>query len=124
MSEYEAGYDDQELEELKRRQLSRLQQQRQSPQEAAQRAELEAEEARRQMVLRQALTTEARQRLQNVRMVKPSVARLLEDQIIGLYQAGRLDRPINDATLKQLLYRIASSNSRETSITFRRKGEV
>jgi len=85
---------------------------------------MEAEEARRQAVLRQALTTEARQRLQNVKMVKPSIARLLEDQIIALFQTGKLDRPITDGALKQLLLRISMSNSRETSITIRRKGEV
>ena len=100
-------------------------QQRFSAQDAEdQRAAMEAEEARRQAVLRQALTTEARQRLQNVKMVKPSIARLLEDQIIALFQTGKLDRPITDGALKQLLLRISMSNSRETSITIRRKGEV
>ncbi|MEM3670313.1 MAG: DNA-binding protein [Thermoprotei archaeon] len=123
MSGLGSGSEDQELEEIKRRQLSRLQN-RQVNQEAEQQLEAEAEDARRQAVLRQALTVEARQRLQNVKLVKPSVARLLEDQIIALFQSGRLDRPVSDSTLKELLYRIASSNSRETSITFRRKGEL
>ncbi len=123
MSEYSSDYDP-ELEELKRRELARAQQ-RVSPQDIQERnAAAEAEEARRQAILRQALTREARQRLQTVKMVKPNVARMLEDQIIAVYQSGKLDRPITDSALKQLLYRISSTSSRETSITIRRKGEV
>lgn len=123
MSDYGSDYDP-ELEEIKRRQLARVQQRFSAQDAEDQRAAMEAEEARRQAVLRQALTTEARQRLQNVKMVKPSIARLLEDQIIALFQTGKLDRPITDGALKQLLLRISMSNSRETSITIRRKGEV
>jgi DNA-binding protein len=52
------------------------------------------------------------------------LARVLEDQIIALYQSGRIDRPITDEALKQLLARISASNTRDTSITIRRKGEV
>jgi Double-stranded DNA-binding domain. len=59
---------DAELEELKRRQIARLQQRAASEEQAA--AEAEAEEGRRQAVLRRVLTPEARQRLQNVKMVK------------------------------------------------------
>jgi programmed cell death protein 5 len=123
LSDYGSDYDP-ELEEIKRRQLARVQQRFSAQDAEDQRAAMEAEEARRQAVLRQALTTEARQRLQNVKMVKPSIARLLEDQIIALFQTGKLDRPITDGALKQLLLRISMSNSRETSITIRRKGEV
>ncbi|MEM0120739.1 MAG: DNA-binding protein [Thermoprotei archaeon] len=112
---------DTELEELKRRQVARLQQ-RAASEEAE--AEAEAEEGRRQAVLRRVLTPEARQRLQNVKMVRYELARVLEDQIIALYQSGRIDRPITDEALKQLLARISASNTRDTSITIRRKGEV
>lgn len=123
MSDYGSDYDP-ELEEIKRRQLARVQQRFSAQDVEDQRAAIEAEEARRQAILRQALTTEARQRLQNVKMVKPSIARLLEDQIIALFQSGKLDRPITDGALKQLLLRISMSNSRETNITIRRKGEM
>jgi programmed cell death protein 5 len=123
MSEYSSDYDP-ELEELKRRELARAQQRVSSQDIQERNAAAEAEEARRQAILRQALTREARQRLQTVKMVKPNVARMLEDQIIAVYQSGKLDRPITDSALKQLLYRISSTSSRETSITIRRKGEV
>jgi programmed cell death protein 5 len=123
LSDYGSDYDP-ELEEIKRRQLARVQQRFSAQDVEDQRAAIEAEEARRQAILRQALTTEARQRLQNVKMVKPSIARLLEDQIIALFQSGKLDRPITDGALKQLLLRISMSNSRETNITIRRKGEM
>src|SRR5579875_2218701 len=111
---------DAELEELKRRQIARLQQRAASEEQA----EAEAEEGRRQAILRRVLTPEARQRLQNVKMVRYELARVLEDQIIALYQSGRIDRPITDEALKQLLARISASNTRDTSITIRRKGEV
>ncbi len=113
---------DSELEELKRKQLARLQQRAVSEEQAA--AEAEAEEGRRQAILRRVLTAEARQRLQNVKMVRYELARVLEDQIIALYQSGRLDRPITDEALKQLLARITATNTRDTSITIRHKGEV
>jgi len=115
------GYDP-ELEELKRRQLAKLQQRAASEGEAE--AAAEAEEERRQAVLRRVLTPEARQRLQNVKMVRYELARVLEDQIIALYQSGRLDRPISDDALKALLARITASSSRDTRITIRHKGEV
>ncbi|PSN97230.1 DNA-binding protein, partial [Candidatus Marsarchaeota G2 archaeon ECH_B_SAG-F08] len=45
-------------------------------------------------------------------------------QIIALFQAGRIDKPITDDMLKQLLLRLASASRRETNITIKRKGEV
>ncbi|PSN83144.1 hypothetical protein B9Q13_00045 [Candidatus Marsarchaeota G2 archaeon ECH_B_SAG-G16] len=123
MSGYESEYDP-ELEELKRRQLLAMQQRISAQEAEEQRAALEAEEAQRQAILRQALTPEARQRLQNVKLVRPTIARALEDQIIALFQAGRIDKPITDDMLKQLLLRLASASRRETNITIKRKGEV
>lgn len=57
----------------------------------------------RERVLRVILTSEARQRLANVKMVKPDVAGLIEDQIIQLASTGKVKRPITDEELKQFL---------------------
>ena len=40
------------------------------------------EDAMREQMLKVLLTTEARERLANIRMVKPDIARLIENQII------------------------------------------
>jgi len=108
-------YDDQELEEIKRRKL--LEYQRQL--EAAQ-AEREAEEARRQReeLLRRILTPEARARLANLRMVRPELVEALEAQLIQLVYAGRLRPPITDEELKEILARLIS-RQRETEVRVR-----
>ena len=57
----------------------------------------------RENVMRVALTSEARQRLTNVRMVKPDVAHAIEEYIIQLVSSGRLKRTIDDEQLKEML---------------------
>lgn len=59
--------------------------------------------AMRENIMRMALTSEARQRLANVRMVKPQMAQTIEDYIIQLASSGRLKRVIDDDGLKELL---------------------
>jgi len=59
--------------------------------------------AMRDGVLRMALTSEARQRLSNVKMVKPDLASSIEDYIVQLVSSGKLKRAIDDDQLKELL---------------------
>jgi programmed cell death protein 5 len=67
--------------------------------------EKEAEEksVMREGVLRMALTSEARQRLANVKMVKPELATSIEDYVIQLASSGRLKRAVDDEQVKQML---------------------
>ena len=69
-------------------------------------AEKEAAEkkAMRETVLRVALTSEARQRLANVKMVKPELANSIEEYVLQLASSGRLKRTIDDEQLKQMLF--------------------
>ena len=60
--------------------------------------------AARESMLRTALTTEARQRLTNVKMVRPELASAIEEYVIQLATAGRLKKVIDDEQLKQMLY--------------------
>ena len=60
--------------------------------------------AARESMLRTALTTEARQRLANVKMVRPELASAIEEYVIQLASAGRLKKVIDDEQLKQMLY--------------------
>jgi programmed cell death protein 5 len=72
--------------------------------------------AMRENVIRVALTSEARQRLANVRMVKPEVAHAIEEYIIQLVSSGRLRRTIDDEQLKGLLTTIQGTAKKEFKI--------
>jgi len=72
--------------------------------------------AMRENVIRVALTSEARQRLTNVRMVKPEVAHAIEEYIIQLVSSGRLKKTIDDEQLKELLQTIQGTAKKEFKI--------
>jgi programmed cell death protein 5 len=57
----------------------------------------------RENVLRIALTSEARQRLANIRIVKPDIARAIEEYVIQVASSGKLKKPIDDDQLKEIL---------------------
>jgi programmed cell death protein 5 len=96
---------DDELEELRRRKMAELQ--RQQTQQAMMQEQAQRMEAERQAVLRQILTPEARERLGTVRMAYPDVAQAVEEQLIRLAQMGRIDRPIDENTLRQILRKVS-----------------
>lgn len=120
------AYDsDAELAELRKRRLRQIQEmQSQSAggpdpyAMAAQQAEMQRREAERAEVLRRLLTPEARERLGRIRLAKPDVANSVEQQIINLAAAGRLNRQVDDATLRALLERIMPER-RDIKITRR-----
>jgi programmed cell death protein 5 len=74
------------------------------------------QKAMRENVMRVALTSEARQRLANIKMVKPDVAQAIEEYIIQLVSSGRLKRTIDDDQLKELLATIQGQAKREFKI--------
>jgi programmed cell death protein 5 len=104
---------DEELEEIRRRKLLAMQQRMGDEQKQAQ-AERQLE-AQKQALLRQILSPEARQRLTNLKMVKPEFTEQLELQLIQLAQAGKLPIPLPDAQLKQILIQL-QSRKREPKI--------
>jgi programmed cell death protein 5 len=63
----------------------------------------EQEAAVRQRALMVLLEPTARQRLMNVRMVKPELATAVENYLINAASNGRLNRSITDEELKQIL---------------------
>ena len=56
----------------------------------------EAEAAVRQKALMLLLDTNARQRLMNIRIVKPELAPAVENYLISAASAGRLNRALTD----------------------------
>jgi programmed cell death protein 5 len=60
-------------------------------------------EAMRQKALAMLLDVEARQRLTNVKMVKPELAAAVENYLLNAATTGRLNRAITDEELKQIL---------------------
>jgi programmed cell death protein 5 len=97
----EGDYTDEELEILRRRRLQEMQQQAYSEQRRSQ--QQQQVERQKQAIIRKILSPEARQRLTNIRMVKPEFAEELEMQLIQLAQSGRLQGPVTDEQLKKTL---------------------
>ena len=59
--------------------------------------------AQKDMLLKQLLSSEARLRLNNVKMVKPDLANMVENYLLGLASQGRSPSQITDDHLKQIL---------------------
>jgi programmed cell death protein 5 len=104
---------DEELEAIRRRKLLAMQQKATDDQRHAQ-AEQQME-AQKQELLRKILSPEARQRLTNLKMVKPEFIEQLELQLIQLAQMGKVPVPMSDAQLKQILMQL-QSRKREPKI--------
>ncbi len=60
----------------------------------------------RQRVLQVLLDAQARQRLMNIRLVKPELAASVENYLINAASSGRLNKTLTDEELKELLIRI------------------
>ena len=59
--------------------------------------------AQKDILLKQILSPEARLRLNNVKMVKPDLANMVENYLLGLASQGRSPGQITDDQLKQIL---------------------
>lgn len=59
--------------------------------------------AMRQRALMVLLDASARQRLMNIRMVKPELATTVENYLLSAASAGKLNRALTDDELKQIL---------------------
>jgi len=112
-------YWDEELEAIKRKKLLELQRRLQMEEELRRRQQEEA--ARREALLRAILTPEARERLANVKLVRPELAKIVEDNIIALVQAGQLRPPVGEDVVKRLLAAVYERTHREPRIRFKRK---
>lgn len=62
--------------------------------------------ALKEQAMRTLLSPEARLRLNNVKMVKPDLAAMVENYLLGMASQGRLNNQISDDQLKQILLSI------------------
>lgn len=96
--------DDEELDAIRRRKLAEYNQAQ--DQAAANAQARENALAQRQLILRQILTPEARERLGRIELAYPELTESIESQLIALAQSGRVQRVIDDETLRQILTRL------------------
>lgn len=108
--------DDEELDVIRQRKLAAMRDQ--AVQERIQEQQMEEAEARKDAILRQILTPEARSRLANIKMVKPQFAQQIEMQLIQLAGSGKLKGQVTDEQLRMLLQQI-QGRERERKVTFR-----
>jgi len=62
--------------------------------------------AQKENILKRILTSEARMRLNNIKMVKPELSSMVEQYLIGMATQGKVRSQINDDQLKQILLSI------------------
>jgi len=106
-----------EEELLKQRKLLELQaqlQQQLAIQEEISKAKMLEEVKER--ILREMLTKEAKERLNNVKLAKPELTEQIELYLIQLYQHSKILKPITDSQLKQILEEIAKSSKKDIKI--------
>ena len=104
---------DDELEQIRKRKLLSMQNRMSDEQRQAQ-AQQQLEQ-QKQALLAKILTPEARQRLNNLKMVKSEFAEQIELQLIEMAQTGKLPIPLSDPQLKSILLQL-QSRKRETKI--------
>jgi programmed cell death protein 5 len=104
---------DDELEQIRSRKLRSMQGRIGDEQRQAQ-AEQQYEN-QKQALLAKILSPEARQRLNNLKMVKKDFAENIEMQLIEMAQTGKLPIPLSDAQLKSILVQL-QSRKKETTI--------
>jgi programmed cell death protein 5 len=104
---------DDELGQIRKRKLLSMQNRMSDEQRQAQ-AEQQME-TQKQALLSKILAPEARQRLNNLKMVRQEFTEQIEMQLIEMAQTGKLPIPLSDTQLKQILVQL-QSRKRETKI--------
>jgi len=111
---------DDELEAIRKKKLLELQQQQMGSQAAlGEEARKKEFDEQKKTVLRQILTTEARERLGRIKIARPDVAENIENQLIMFAQSGQLKNKINDEQLLELLSKIIP---KKRDIKIKRRG--
>jgi programmed cell death protein 5 len=98
---------DDELEALRKKKLQEIQEQAQLQDSLEdQQAQQREFEDKKKMILRTILTTDAKERLSNIKVARPELAEAIENQLIMLAQSRQLQGKINDEQLRRLLRQV------------------
>ena len=73
------------------------------------------------MMLKQILSSEASERLNNVKLVKPEKARQVESYIIEAAKSGRLGEKVTEDQVKELLQQVSKQTEKRTKVTISRR---
>lgn len=93
-----------------------------SPHELAQqRKKQEAMQEQRRLMLNQITTSEAREKIANIRLVKPERAEQVESYIISAAQAGQIGQKITEEQVKDLLRKVTQQTQNQTKVTIVRR---
>ncbi|KAF8408963.1 hypothetical protein HHK36_005033 [Tetracentron sinense] len=121
---------DPELEAIRQRRMQELMtqhgmgnQQNPEQQKAQEDAKMEADE-RRQMMLSQLLSSQARERLARIALVKPEKAKGVEDVILRAAQMGQIAEKVSEERLISLLEQINNQTTKQTKVTIQRRRNV
>ncbi|KAI0522846.1 hypothetical protein KFK09_005231 [Dendrobium nobile] len=122
--------DDPELEAIRQRRMQEMiaqqgirNHQNEGQQNAQEDAKREAEE-RRQLMLSQILSVQARERLARIALVKPDKARGVEDVILRAAQTGQITEKVSEERLISILEQINTQTTKQTKITIQRRRSV
>jgi len=127
-----AEMDDPELEAIRQRRMQELMghggggggaPQSREQQQAQEEQKREAEE-HRQLMLARVLSSEARERLSRIALVKPEKARGVEDVILRSAQYGQITEKVSEERLIQLLEQINEQTQKKTKVTIQRRRNV
>ena len=103
---------DDQLDQIRKRKILSMQQRSNDEQRQSQEQQIEAQ---KNSLLAKILAPDARQRLNNLKMVKPEFAEQIEMQLIEMAQTGKLPIPLSDIQLKGILIQL-QSRKREPTI--------
>ncbi len=104
-----------EEEEIRKRLLQQRLHAQQEEQFQAHMQQKQLEEALN-TIMQQVLDSRARERLSNLKMVKPELALQLEAYLAQLYQAGQLKGRITDEQVVSILQKLSAAESKEFRI--------
>ncbi|XP_057950308.1 uncharacterized protein LOC131145191 isoform X2 [Malania oleifera] len=121
---------DPELEAIRQRRMQELMtqhgmgNQQNSDQKAQEEAKRREADEQRQMMLSQILSSEARERLARIALVKPEKARGVEDVLLRAAQVGQIVEKVSEERLISLLEQINTQTTKQTKVTIQRRRSV
>lgn len=89
--------------------ISDAEAQRMMAQQQADMERREAQDEQREAMLRAFVSTEGRERLKRIEQVKPERARAVEMYIINAVRGGKMQPPVSDAAVRDILTQIVEA---------------